>query len=254
MNVPLREQTVVVTGGGRGYGEQMAKALAKEGAAITVASRTESECMKVAEEICIEGGRAIGVQTDIGQLVDVQAMVEATLEAFDRIDVLINNAADPGAVGPVAATGEEVWLKTLDVNLIGSLRCVRAVLPDMMARMSGQIVNLSSGTARLGYRHIRSLSYTTSKHALEGFSSGLAVELEPYGIRVNAFTPGLAQTRFLSNMPEGYLRGLKCQTPEHVGPAIIYLLTSDFPSGERFEALAWLEEEGLLEQFSYVHD
>ena len=98
------------------------------------------------------------------------------------------------------------------------------------------------------------MGYTTSKYAIEGFSSGLAVELRPYGIRVNAFTPGLAETRFLSNMPPGYLTGLRCQVPEHVGPAIVHLLGSDIPSGDRFEALPWLEANGLLDQYSYIHD
>ncbi len=251
---PLSTQVVLITGGGRGYGEQMAKALALEGAAIAVASRSEGECAAVAADIVGRGGRAAAIRADMADGAEVDAMAAAVLAAFGQIDVLINNAADPGPVGAVSETETDAWARTLDVNLMGTLRCVRAVLPNMMARKTGHIVNLSSGTVGQGYRHIRSLAYTTSKYALEGFSSGLAVELEPFGIRVNAFTPGLAETRFLSNMPEGYLSGLTCQIPEHVGPAIIHLLTSNISTGDRFEALPWLEENGLLERYSYVHD
>lgn len=250
----LSGKTVLITGGGRGYGEQMARALAGEGAAIALASRTESECAAVAADIVAGGGRALAIAADVASDAEVEAMAGAALRAFGAIDTLVNNAADPGPIGAVSATDAAAWGRTFDVNLMGALRCVRAVLPAMAARKAGHIVNLSSGTVRPGCRHIRSLAYTTSKYAVEGFSWGLAVELEPLAIRVNAFTPGLAETRFLAGMPAGYLRGLTCQVPEHVGPAIVHLLTSDIATGERFDALPWLEEQGLLERYSYVHD
>ncbi len=249
----LKDRVVVVTGGGRGYGEHMARAIAKEGAPVVVVSRTRSECENTANDIIGGGGTALAVVADVANTEDVRAMTKTTVDEFGRIDVLINNAAYPGPVGATAEIREDEWRYTLDVNLTGSFRCIQAVLPSMTAQKSGHIVNLSSGTARLGFRHIRSLGYTTSKYAIEGFSSGLAVELEPYGIRVNAFTPGLAETRFLSNMPEGYLTGLKCQTPDHVGPPIVHLLSADIPSGEAFEALPWLDANDLLEHYSYVH-
>jgi NAD(P)-dependent dehydrogenase (short-subunit alcohol dehydrogenase family) len=249
----LIDKVVVVTGGGRGYGEHMAQAIAKEGARVVVTGRTQSECEKSANDINRDGGTALAIVADVASTEEVRAMAKATLDEFGHIDVLINNAAYPGPVGTTAEVDEAEWRYTLDVNLTGSFRCVQAVLPGMMAQESGHIINLSSGTARLGYRHIRSLGYTTSKYAIEGFSSGLAVELEPYGIRVNAFTPGLAETRFLSNMPDGYLTGLKCQTPDHVGPPIVHLLGSEICSGNAFEALPWLDANGLLERYSYVH-
>lgn len=254
MNAFLEGKVIIVTGAGRGYGEQMAKALAAERAVVIVASRTATECGAVADEITQSGGAARATVTDVTSTESVNAMANSVREEFGRIDGLINNAAYPGPVGSTLEISQDEWIHTFDVNLTGSLRCVRAVLPTMQERMSGHIVNLSSGTARLGYEHIRSLGYTTSKYAIEGFSSGLAVELKSHGIRVNAFTPGLAETRFLSNMPPGYLRGLTCQVPAHVGPAIVHLLSGDVPSGDQFEALPWLESQGLLERYSYVHD
>ena len=250
----LVDQVVVVTGGGRGYGKEMASAIAREGAAVVVTSCTSTECEATANRINREGGKALAIVADVASTKDIDAMATAALETFGRVDVLINNAAYPGPVGSTVEISEDEWRYTIDVNLNGCFRCIQAVLPNMVQRQSGHIVNLSSGTARLGYRHIRSLGYTTSKYAIEGFSSGLAVELEPHGIRVNAFTPGLAETRFLSNMPAGYLSGLKGQTPEHVGPAIVHLLTSNLQTGAQFEALPWLEANGLLERFSYIHE
>ena len=167
----LADRIVIVTGGGRGYGACMAEAIAQEGGTVVVASRTPTECDAVAKRICDSGGNALPVVADIADTGDVVAMVATALNAFGRVDVLINNAAHPGPVGSTVDLDEAVWQETLDVNLTGSFRCIQAVLPGMIARGSGHIVNLSSGTARLGYRHIRSLGYTTSKFAIEGFSS-----------------------------------------------------------------------------------
>jgi len=254
MTKPLAEKTVIMTGGGRGYGLCMSQALARQGANVAITSRTIEECEVVAQGITDEGGSAMAMRADVSVEADVHAMVEATVARFGKVDVLVNNAANPGAVEPLADIAPASWQYTFDVNVKGVVMCVGAVLPAMIEAGAGHIVNLTSSTARPGFREVRSIPYTTSKYAIDGLSNILAVQLEGTGVRVNAFSPGLAETRFLAGMPEGYLSGRKCQTPDHVMEPIVYLLTGEYPSGEVFVVLDWLEERGLLDQFSYIHD
>ena len=254
MTEPLVGKTVIMTGGGRGYGLCMSQAIARQGANVAIASRTIEESEAVAQGINDEGGAAMAIRADVADQADVQAMVEATVARFGKVDILVNNAAQPGAVEPLADIDPASWQYTFDVNVKGVFMCTRSVLPAMIERGAGHIVNLTSSTARPGFRSVRSIPYTTSKYAIDGLSDVLAVKLEGTGVRVNAFSPGLAETRFLDGMPEGYLSGRRCQTPDHVMEPIVYLLTEEFPSGEVFVVLDWLEERGLLDQFSYIHD
>ena len=250
----LAGKSVIVTGGGRGYGAHMSRAVAGEGAHVVIASRTLSECEGAARGIVEAGGSAFAVAADVADAAAVGALADAALARFGPVDILINNAASPGSVADVVDLPAADWQRTFDVNVKGTFLCTQAVLPGMIERRSGHIVNLSSGTARLGFRHVRSVDYTTTKHAIEGFSSALAVKLEPHGVRVNAFTPGLAVTRFLDNAPPGYLSGQLCQTVDHVCAPLLHLLSGAVPSGAQFEAVAWLREHGLLERFSYIHE
>lgn len=252
----LGGRTVIITGGGRGYGKSFAEGVAREKANVVVVSRTVAECSAVAAALSTNGSTAMPLAVDITNEQDVSKMVEATLSKFGRIDVLINNAGHPGSPADVTAISLEEWKRTFDVNVHGAFLCVRAVLPDMCTRRSGHIVNVTSGTSAWWprYRQFRSVPYTSSKAAIDGFSFTLSVKCEPYGVRVNAFIPGLAETKLLSGMPKGFLSGKRCQTVEHVQEPLIHLLTSDFPSGEPFDALKWLESKDLLDRYSYVHE
>lgn len=250
----LDGKTVLITGGGRGYGAEMARAVARAGAAVAVASRNLAECRSVVSAICDNGGDAIALETDVADDQSVGRAVEAATKAFGGIDILINNAALLGPIGSLTDSSDAEWMQTINVNLIACVRTARAAIPRMIKRGGGHIINLSSGTARFSIRRVLSLSYTTSKYAVEGLSHWLAIELERHGIRVNAFVPGLAETTFLKDMPDGYLRGMTCQVAEHIGPALLHLLTGNLPTGVSFEALPWLESQGLLARYSYVHD
>ena len=251
---PLTSKTILITGGGRGYGREMALAIAKAGANVAVVGRTAAEVEAVAASITAAGGQSLGLTADVRDDSQVGEMVRRVEDRFGAVDALINNAGIPGPNDKVAAIGDGDWCEVIDINLNGAFRAASAVLPGMIERRSGHIVNVSSGTARLGFRNVRSVAYATSKFAIEGFSSALAVELEPFDIRVNAFTPGVAETRFVDGVPKGYLSGMQCQTPDHVGPPIVHVLTTDVPTGESFQALAWLDTQGLLEDYSYIHD
>jgi len=251
----LGEKTVIVTGAGRGYGRSFAEAAAREGARVVLVSRTLSECAEVARRLSDAGAAALPLQADIANEDDVSRMVDAALSKFGTIDVLVNNAGYPGSAQDLTEISLEEWRQTFSVNVHGPFLCTRAVLGHMYGRRSGHIVNVTSGTSAWPrHRHFRSVPYTVTKAAIDGFSWTLSVRCEPHGVKVNAFIPGLAETRLLADMPKGFLSGKRCQTVEHVQEPFIDLLTADYPSGEPFDALKWLGSRGLLEKYTYVHE
>ena len=254
MTGQLAAKTIIITGGGRGYGMHMAYAVTREGANVVLASRTVSECEAVAADIEAMGGSALAVPADVTDDVQVQAMVDAARSRFGPVDILINNAGHPGRADDFLDLTLADWHTAFDANVMGSVICSKAVLPDMIERGAGHIVQLSSLTASLRLRGFRSIPYTVSKFAIEGLAFTMSVKLEQLGIRVNAFVPGLAHTRFLDDMPLGFLKGLKCQTVDHVEGAIVHLLAGGVPTGDSFDACAWLDNQGLLEKYSYIHD
>ena len=250
----LEGKTAIITGGGRGYGECMGQAVAGAGANVVLTSRTLGESEAVARGIVADGGAALAVRADVTDEASVEAMVEAAVARFGGVDILVNNAGHPGSAAATEDLSVADWRQPHEVNVVGSFICSKAVLPSMTARGGGHIVNVSSATARIGHRFFRSLPYTVTKFAIEGMSYLMSVRLEPLGVRVNAFVPGLAHTRFLDDMPPGFLKGRTCQTVDHVKEPMIHLLTDGVPTGESFEALAWLEQRGKLEQYCYTHD
>ena len=250
----LEGKTAIITGGGRGYGMHMGQAVAAEGGNVVLASRTVEEAEEVANGIARDGGSSLAVRVDVTDEAEVRAMVDATLSRFGAVDILVNNAGHPGSPAELVDLSIEDWQLPYDANVTGSFVCSKAVLPHMMERKGGHLVNVSSATARLGHRFFRSFPYTVSKFAIEGLSFLMAVRLEPFGVRVNAFVPGLAHTRFLNGMPPGFLKGRRCQTVDHVREPMIHLLTGEVPTGESFEALAWLEQRSELEKYCYIHD
>ncbi|MBI1724692.1 MAG: SDR family oxidoreductase [Candidatus Tectomicrobia bacterium] len=250
----LAGQTIIVTGGGRGFGEQKSKALAREGAHVAVADVAASEAERVAREIAAAGGTAVALATDVTVEAQVEDMVKQTLRRFGRIDVLVNNAGVAGPRGELHTLGTEDWDRVFSVNVRGVFFCSRAVLPHMIGRKSGHIVNVSSTTARTGFTHIRSLPYTVTKWTVEGISWGLSVQMEKYGIRVNALCPGLAVTNFQTGTPAEYFKGQRCWKPDHTAGPLLYILTEMEGTGKSVEAPAWHRERGTLEQFSYIHD
>lgn len=254
MTAPLSGKTVIVTGGAGGYGTCFCRAVAREGANVVLASRNLPECEKLAECLVSDGASALPIRADITSEADVSRMVNAAMSRFGRIDILINNAGHPGSAREVTEISLDEWKRPFEVNVHGTFLCTRAVLPYLYGQRSGHIVNVTSGTSAWPrFREFRSVPYTTSKAAVDCLSFMLSVRAEAHGIRVNAFIPGLAETKFLVDMPAGFLSGKRCQTPEHVMAPLIYLLTENFPSGEPFDAVRWLDERHMLEEFSYIH-
>lgn len=190
--VRLDGQTALVTGAGRGIGRAIALALGDAGAAVAVCARSTDEVTGVAGEIQGRGGHVLAMRCDVTCRQEVAGMAAAVEEAIGPVDLLVNNAGRFGPVGPLAAIDPDEWWQVLEVNLRGPLYCARAVLPGMLARGHGRIVNVSSGA---GFAAIPMLSaYAVSKTALYRLSENLAAETRGHGVTVFAIDPGLVRT------------------------------------------------------------
>jgi NAD(P)-dependent dehydrogenase (short-subunit alcohol dehydrogenase family) len=190
--VRLEGQVALVTGAGRGVGRAIALALSDAGAAVAVCARSEDEVSRVAGEIADRRGHALAIRCDVTCRQEVEGTVAAVRDAIGPVDLLVSNAGQFGPVGPLAATDPDEWWQALEVNLRGPLYCARAVLPGMLARGHGRIVNVSSGA---GLAAIPMLSaYAVSKTALYRLSENLAAETRGHGVMVFAINPGLVRT------------------------------------------------------------
>lgn len=189
----LENKVAIVTGAGRGIGKAIALSLANEGASLIVSARTQSEIDAVALEIEKVGSKALAVQADISQERDVQNLVSKTTEKFGTIDILINNAG----IGTFAKVAE-LLPKDFDamwaVNMRGVFLCTRAVLPHMIKRNSGDIINISSLAGRNAF--IGGAGYCATKWALIGFARSLMLEVREHNIRVITLCPGSVDTKF----------------------------------------------------------
>jgi NAD(P)-dependent dehydrogenase (short-subunit alcohol dehydrogenase family) len=181
-----------VAGGGRGIGRACAVALARAGARVVVIARTASELEQTVETIFAPGGAAMSHTADVRDSRAVGDAVARTLTAWGRIDLLLNNAGMLGPIGPFVGSDDATWWQTLESNLRGPTLCIRLVLPGMLARRAGRIINLSSGAAT---RAVPNLSaYVVSKTALTRLSECLALELGGEGITVFSLHPGVVRT------------------------------------------------------------
>jgi NAD(P)-dependent dehydrogenase (short-subunit alcohol dehydrogenase family) len=200
----LDGQVALVTGAGRGIGRAISLALSEVGASVAVCARAWDEVSWTAREVTERNGRAMAVKADVSSREEVEVMVGEVEERLGPVDLLVNNAARAGTVGPIAATDPDEWWQTLEVNLRGPLYCSRAVLPGMLARGRGRIVNVSSGAGFAAWPMVS--AYAVSKAALFRLSENLAAETRGQGVHVFAIDPGLVRTA----MSEG---ALSCGNP-----------------------------------------
>ena len=233
MRNKLTHKVAVVTGSGRGIGRAIALGLAREGAKVLLAARTQAEIETVAAEIKAEGGMATAVPTDIIQAKDVQKMVEIVIDKWSKIDILVNNAGVGGPQGHIHELEMAEVMQTWNVNVIGAFLCCQAVVPHMIAQGGGNIINVSSGAGQRKQRkRVRSLPYQISKFGLEGLTNGLATQLREHKINVNSLLPGAIATRFHDSTPPEQIKALggKLGQPESVVPAAVFLASQ--PPGE----------------------
>lgn len=189
----LEDKTAIVTGSGRGIGRAIALAMAKEGADVVVLSRTLSEVEETAAEIRVLNRRSLALKIDVSKITQVKRMVELTMREFGKIDILVNNAGVQGPIGPLVENGFAEWVDTININLIGTFSCCKAVLPTMIKQRQGRIINLSGGGAT-GPRP-RFSAYATSKTAVVRLTETLAEEVKKFNVQVNAVAPGPINTR-----------------------------------------------------------
>ena len=189
----LEGKVAVVTGASRGIGKAIALALAGEEASVAVNYvKNADEAKVVVDEIKQKGGKAFAIAADVSQRAEAKRLIEEVVRAYGRLDILVNNAGI-GTGGTTLDTTEELWDRTIAVNLKGPFNCTQEAAPHMVKQGWGRIINISS-ISGLGGAPIGELSYCVSKAGLIAFTTVVAQDLGPHGITVNAIAPGWTRT------------------------------------------------------------
>ena len=227
MNTGLKGKTALITGGASGIGRGIALVLAEEGVDLAVASRNPDPA--VIAEIESKGVKCVRISADVSQEAEVVHMVEQAIEALGQIDCFVNNAAWTWHQ-PITRIDAESWHRTINTNLSSAVFASREVCKHMIARRSGSIVIIGS-TVRF-FPSYRETSYRISKMGLKMLMQNLAIEMAPYGIRVNMVTPGHYQTRMTSGISPDVERTMLEIIPAHrfgdvreIGNAVAFLLS-----------------------------
>ncbi|MCK4789104.1 MAG: SDR family oxidoreductase, partial [Desulfobacteraceae bacterium] len=235
MDLQLRDKVAVVTGGGRGIGEAIAMAFAKEGAQVAVADIEDDTAHAVSEKIKALGPKAFGIRSDVSNRDEVVSLMESVFKEFGRIDILVNNAGiSPKKEGGAILTWEiepEEWDMVMGVNLEGALFCSQQAVKYMLPQKRGAIVNISSLAGKAPREPMPTgAHYNVSKAGIISLTQKLGNELAPHGIRVNAVAPGRIATpmaklatgpanqAMLDRTPMG-----RFGTPEEVANLVLFL-------------------------------
>lgn len=193
MDLKIKNRIAIITGGGNGIGRAIALRLAAEGAKIIVTDLRREDAQNVVSEIIAQGGEGIAFQSDATKELDVNKMIRQSIEAYGTIDILVNNVGGGSGMASIAKTIIENWDKTIEINLKSTFLCCRAVIPTMMERKQGRIINISSISGRSGEPLIG--AYCAAKFGVVGLTQVLARELGRYAITVNAVCPGYIYTQ-----------------------------------------------------------
>jgi 3-oxoacyl-[acyl-carrier protein] reductase len=227
-NNTLSGKVALVTGGSRGIGRATCLAFAAQGANVAVHYHAHEDAARtVVEQIHEMGSNAHAIQADLGQQQAPESLIKQVLDQFNRIDILVNNAGEMTRAA-VSDLPDEMWNRTLAVNLTAVFRCIRACVPSMIAQKWGRIINVSSQAAYTGSAN--HAHYAASKAGLAGFSYSLTKELGPHGITVNMVAPGRIVTDLIAGSIKDREQEWLKQTPlgrlgqpEEVAAAIVFL-------------------------------
>lgn len=242
MYAELEGKVAIVTGAGHGIGKSIASTLSKEKVIVVVNDIISDRAEKVAEDISKTGGKASAYQADVTKSVEINKMVNDTINEYGKIDILVNNAG--ASAGKKASffheSEEETWKKVVTLNLIGTLICTRAVVNHMIERGEGKIVNISS-TAGLDGLWARA-DYAAAKAGVIAFTKSLSQELGKYHINVNSVAPGAIETGVSNLIPKRLFpdpfRGIipfeRHGQPEEVADMVLFLVSekSSYVTGE----------------------
>ena len=224
----------IVTGASDGIAESIARTLAREGASVAVVSRNLVRTQRVADEIETAGGSALAFQADVRRSHDVRNMVNAVLDRFGKIDILVNGVGGFSGKAEIEEITEAQWDDVIDLNMKTAFLCAQAVVGTMKAQGSGRIVNIGSQAGSAPNPHGDSfLPYGAAKAGLIGFTKHLAKQLGPYGITVNAVSPGTTlTTRSRGNRDAASIERIKAQNPmgtlvepEDSAEAVVFLVS-----------------------------
>ncbi|MFW6018241.1 MAG: SDR family oxidoreductase [Halapricum sp.] len=237
-------RVAAVTGAASGIGREVAIQFAESGASVVVADVDDASGQETVEQIESDGGEAVYVSTDVTDMDDVEAMVETAVEEFGRLDYAVNNAGISGGEVPAGDVSEEGWEQTIDINLNGVWRSLKAELGQMTEQDDGGVViNMASILGKVGFEN--SSAYVASKHGVLGLTKTAAWEYADQDVRVNAVCPGFIETQMLEeagistneNVRE-WIEGMHSQDrlgkPEEIADAVLWLCSdgASFTNGE----------------------
>jgi NAD(P)-dependent dehydrogenase (short-subunit alcohol dehydrogenase family) len=229
----LEGKVAIITGGGSGIGRATAERFAREGANVVVADYKADTGQATVQAIKDEGGEALFVEVDVSDSAQIQGMVQTTLDAYDGIDILFNNA---GVLlfGTVVDTEEGAWNRLMSINLTGAYLCSKAVIPHMIARGGGAIINTSSST---GAHDVNAniAAYVTSKGGVTLLTKAMAVDHAKDNVRVNAIAPGPTDTPMLrDNLSQDELDAFaatfpmgRLGRPDELANAVLFLASDE---------------------------
>lgn len=227
MDLRLRDKVALVTGAGSplGFGRAIATTLAEEGCQVICADLDAAWAEETAELVRVKGVRALAVQVDVADRASVDAMVKFALEHFGRIDILVNNAGASSEDRPFLEKTRSDWELDIGVNLYGQMNVAQAVVPHMVARGYGRVVNISGGQGLPGVS-----TYGAAKAGVEAFTHSLALEVASSGVIVNGVAPGLGETGLTQKTAPEHKEGFRRMSalkrfcrPEDVAPAVAFL-------------------------------
>jgi 3-oxoacyl-[acyl-carrier protein] reductase len=217
----LHGNVAIVTGASRGIGRSISLELARHGARVALAARTEAQLRAVQAEIEAHGGAAISIATDVTLEADIAALVRRTVERWGRLDIIVNNAG-VGSFGPLIETTAEQWDHVMAVNARAPYLLCRDAIPYLRQQPRSFIVNITSVVGVKGY--INQALYSASKHAVMGMSKALAKEVQKDGIRVHAICPGGVDTDLAGQARPDLDRSVLMK-PEEVAEVVLFLVT-----------------------------
>lgn len=241
--IDLAGKVAIITGASRGIGQSIAEHYAQAGAKVVLASRKQDALDEVAAGIKESGGEALAIAAHTGKKDTLKALVDKTVEAYGKVDILVNNAATNPHFGALLDAEDSMWQKTIEVNLMGNFWLCQNVVPMMRENGGGSIINVASinGIRPGSMQGI----YSASKAAVISLTKTLSVELGSDNIRVNAIAPGLIQTKFAQAIwgNEVILKGIQDRTPlgrigqpKEIASIALWLASdlSSFATGEVF--------------------
>jgi len=235
----LSGKVALITGGSRGIGRAIAAAYADQGAQVFICARNERDVGRAIEDIRRAGGAIDGASGDISLPADVRRIVRQVVDRFDTVDVLVNNASLLGPRVAIVDYEYTAWREVMDTNIDGLFLMTHEVLPIMLARGCGAIINLTSGVGRVG--KAKWGAYAVSKAALEGFTQVVADELCANGIRVNSVNPAATRTQMRAQAYPAE-DPMTLPTPESIMEIFVYLASDESMevSGQALSAREWV--------------